>query len=103
MAEMGIANVVASSAFVNTVDETLCTTCGLCVDQCQFDALSLADTVVVNQTRCVGCGVCVNSCPDHALILVRRPENEIKPVPVSIIDWGLQRAKERGIDVTTIL
>ena len=56
---------------------------------------------VVNRTRCVGCGVCVNSCPDQALILVRRPENEIKPVPVSITDWGDQRAQARGIDFTT--
>ena len=40
MAELGIANVVASSAFINTVDETLCNACGLCVENCQFDALS---------------------------------------------------------------
>ena len=46
------------------------------------------DVAVVNRTRCVGCGVCVNACPDHALVLVRRPEDEIKPVPVSIIDWA---------------
>lgn len=103
MAEIGIANVVASSAFVNTVDETLCNACGLCVDSCQFDALTVQDFASVNRTRCVGCGVCVNACPDHALILVRRPDEEIKPVPVSIIDWGMQRAKARGIDLSPIL
>jgi electron transport complex protein RnfB len=103
MAEMGIANVVASSAFVNTVDETLCNACGLCVDNCQFDALTLVDTAVVNSTRCVGCGVCVNTCADHALVLVRRPEEEIKPVPVSMSDWGMQRAEVRGIDLTPLL
>ncbi len=103
MKEMGIANVVASSAFVNTVDETLCTACGLCVENCQFDALTMEDVATVNRTRCVGCGVCVNTCQDHALVLVRRPEEEIKPVPTSLIDWGLQRAMERGIDVTPIL
>ena len=88
MAELGIANVVASSAFVNTVDESLCNACGLCVENCQFDALTVEDVAVVNRTRCVGCGVCVSACPDQALILVRRPENEIKPVPVSITEWG---------------
>jgi Na+-translocating ferredoxin:NAD+ oxidoreductase subunit B len=103
MAEMGIANVVASSAFVNTVDETICTACGLCIDSCQFNALSLGDFAMVNQTRCVGCGVCINACQDRALILVRRPEEEIKPVPVSIIEWGMQRAQDRGIDLTPIL
>ena len=103
MAELGIANVVASSAFVNSVDSFLCNACGLCVDDCQFDALSVNDVAVVSQTRCVGCGVCVSACPDQALILVRRPENEIKPVPVSIIDWGEQRAQARGIDLTPLL
>ena len=103
MAELGIANVIASSAFVNTVDEILCNACGLCVENCQFDALSVVDIAVVNQTRCVGCGVCVNACPDQALVLVRRPDDEVKPVPVNMVDWGMQRAQERGIDLTTLL
>jgi electron transport complex protein RnfB len=103
MAEMGIANVVARSAFVNTVDENLCTACGLCVDSCQFDALSMELTAIVNQTSCVGCGVCVSTCPDKALILVRRPEEEIKPVPQSIEEWGMQRAEDRGIDLSGLL
>jgi heterodisulfide reductase subunit A-like polyferredoxin len=93
---------VASSAFVNTVDETLCSACGLCVDACQFNALTVEDVASVNRTSCVGCGVCVNTCQDHALILVRRPEEEVKPVPINIADWGLQRAQNRGIDLSTI-
>jgi electron transport complex protein RnfB len=103
MATLGIANVVARSAFVNTVDETLCNACELCVENCQFDALTVNDIAVVNRTRCVGCGVCVASCPDHALMLVRRPEEEIKPVPASISDWGIQRAAERGIDLNQLI
>jgi heterodisulfide reductase subunit A-like polyferredoxin len=103
MAELGIANVIASSAFVNTVDEALCNACGLCIEYCQFDALSINIAAEVNRTHCVGCGVCVNACPESALILVRRPEEEVKPVPTSIIDWGLQRAQERGIDVSSLL
>ncbi|MFZ2095684.1 MAG: 4Fe-4S binding protein [Anaerolineales bacterium] len=103
MAEQGIANVVASSAFVNTVDEGTCTACGLCVEYCQFDALSVTGMAQVNRTKCVGCGVCVNACQDGALILVRRPEEEIKPVPASMVEWGLQRAQERGIDLIAIL
>lgn len=102
MAELGIANVVASSAFVNTVDETLCNGCGICVEDCQFDALLLDDVVKVNRTRCVGCGVCVSSCPDQALILERRPEDEIKPVPVSVTEWGDLRAQARGLDLSSL-
>jgi H+/Na+-translocating ferredoxin:NAD+ oxidoreductase subunit B len=103
MAELGIANVVASSAFVNTVDGDLCTGCGLCVDSCQFGALGVDGVAIVNETKCVGCGVCVNSCADKALILVRRPEEQIKPVPSSMGDWGRQRAKARGIDLSPLL
>jgi electron transport complex protein RnfB len=103
MAELGIANVVASSAFINTVDEALCNACGLCVESCQFNALSVNNVALVNGTRCVGCGVCVGTCPDHALVLVRRPDEEIKPVPINIVDWGMQRAQERGIDITPLL
>jgi len=103
MAELGIANVVASSAFINTVDEILCNACGLCVESCQFDALTVEMVASVNGTRCVGCGVCVDTCPDHALILVRRPEEEVKPVPVNLLDWGMQRVKDRGIDITPLL
>jgi electron transport complex protein RnfB len=103
MAELGIANVVASSAFINTVDETVCNACGLCVENCQFTALTLGDFAVVDRMRCVGCGVCVNACPDHALVLVRRPEEEVKPVPVTMADWGRQRAEQRGIDLSSLL
>jgi Na+-translocating ferredoxin:NAD+ oxidoreductase subunit B len=103
MAELGIANVVASSAFINNVDETLCNACGLCVESCQFDALTVDMVAMVDGIRCVGCGVCVNTCPDHALVLVRRPEDEVKPVPVNFIDWSLQRAQDRGIDLTSLL
>jgi ferredoxin len=102
MAELGIANVVASSAFINTVDETQCNACGLCLESCQFGALTMDEVAIVNGTRCVGCGVCVNACPDHAFVLVRRPQEDIKPVPLNLVDWGLQRAQERGIDLTQI-
>lgn len=103
MAQLGIANVVASSAFVNTVNEDQCTGCGLCVDYCQFNALSVDGTAHVNRTKCVGCGVCVSSCSDQAFILVRRPDEEIKPIPASKSDWGRQRAQERGIDISSLL
>ena len=41
MAEVGIANVVARSSFVNQVDEMECNGCETCLDYCQFDALAM--------------------------------------------------------------
>ena len=105
MADLGIANVVARSAFVNVVDESLCIGCEDCLEYCQFDALAMNDDFVmeVKAHRCVGCGVCVPSCLDNALGLVRRPAEEIKEPPTTILDWGMERAMERGLDLTKIL
>jgi heterodisulfide reductase subunit A-like polyferredoxin len=103
MADLGIANVVARSAFVNQVDQMLCTGCGLCVEQCQFGALWLEGVVSVDGIRCVGCGVCVPVCPDGALSLARRPDEEILPPPVTESDWRAERAAARGLDLQQVL
>ncbi len=98
MAELGIANVVARSPFLNRVDEDLCTGCEDCIDACQFDALSMEDALaVVDGDRCVGCGVCVLHCAADALILIRRPAEDVKPIPATHADWGRQRLAARGL------
>ena len=98
MAELGIANVVASSAFVNQADEVICNGCEDCIKSCQFNALSMDGLLVkVNSVRCVGCGVCVLACSTGALGLKRRPEGEVMRVPATPAEWGSQRAAERGL------
>ncbi len=104
MVDLGVANVIARSAFINQVDESLCVGCEDCVPLCQFKALSMQlDTIQVNQARCVGCGVCVSSCQESALSLIRRPPEEILPIPVTENDWRVQRAAARGLDIGNIL
>jgi electron transport complex protein RnfB len=104
VAELGMVNVVARSSFVNQVDEEACQGCELCVDACQFDALTMEDAIAhVDETRCVGCGVCVLTCPEEALYLVHRPAEEIKAPPIMLNDWMVARAKARGQDITKIL
>jgi heterodisulfide reductase subunit A-like polyferredoxin len=99
-----MANVVARSAFINQVDEALCIGCEDCLDTCQFMALSLQEFVIhVDQMRCVGCGVCVANCQEDALGLVRRPPEEILPVPGSESDWRVQRSGARGIELQRVL
>ncbi len=97
MAKLGKANVVASSAFVNQVDEALCAGCEECAKYCQFNALTVDGVAHVNAVSCVGCGVCVPACPTEALGLVRRPNEEVKPVPETLGDWAAQRAMARGL------
>ncbi len=105
MSEIGIANVVARSSFVNEVDDMLCNGCEICVDHCQFDALKMGDDAIVqvNSMRCVGCGVCVIHCPNEALGMELRPEKDVVPPPETLKDWGVRRAVDRGINILDVM
>jgi ferredoxin len=90
MVDLGIANVVARSAFLNHVDENLCAGCGECVDVCQFGALSVDGIAQVNEVRCVGCGVCVVACTQNAMALIRRSTE--MPPPETEEQWRAARS-----------
>jgi len=47
------------------IDPERCTECGICVERCQFGAIS--DDFVVDQVECEGCGVCNAFCPADAI------------------------------------
>ena len=66
---------LASSGFVVRQTAETCVGCGLCVDACPFDALTLEDGQVrIDEAACMGCGVCVSRCAHGGLALVRDPE-----------------------------
>lgn len=53
------------------VDELTCVACGLCVEVCPYEAISLVESRVMGQTRtvarvdpnhCMACGLCAASC-----------------------------------------
>jgi len=51
------------SPTVATINKSLCSGCGMCVDVCPYDALSLEDfKAQVNEVLCEGCGTCVATC-----------------------------------------
>jgi ferredoxin len=73
---------LTSSGYVSRVDAELCVGCGLCVDFCQFKALSMNNGMAsVDAAACMGCGVCVSKCAEGALSLVRDPA---RGVPLEI-------------------
>ncbi len=102
MADLGMANVVARSSYVNQVDSDLCALCGTCLDRCAFGALTLGTELVIDEVRCTGCGVCVIACPENALGLVLR-DGEFAPVPETNLDWLKERAEARRLDLEEIL
>jgi len=104
MADLGIANVVAKSAFVNVVDNDLCTGCEICNEYCQFGALEMDGLdLVIHDSKCVGCGICVPECGTEAITLVRRPEAEVLSVPVTEHEWMQERAISRKQDLSEVL
>ncbi len=60
-----------------------CLACGLCEEQCRFDAITSHPSagpdepfVTINAIACEGCGVCVDNCPHQALELTPNDSGE---------------------------
>ena len=73
----GLGKFVVPSRFRARVESEKCSSCGICLDRCHFEAITLegeGDTAVVNAKKCMGCGVCLVTCPEEALCL-----EEIRP------------------------
>ena len=89
---------IVSSAFVAALDPAACEGCGVCVERCQMDALSLDDddTAHLDSDRCIGCGLCVTACPTGALTLQSKPPSLRPEVPKTIEDAMIRLARHRG-------
>jgi NADPH-dependent glutamate synthase beta subunit-like oxidoreductase len=64
------------------VKREICSGCGVCIDLCSYDALSLDKSgdkaiAVINDPRCKRCGVCVAACPSAAIDLEHCVDEEI--------------------------
>jgi MinD superfamily P-loop ATPase len=53
-----------------TVDQEKCVKCGLCKENCNFDAIS--ENLEVDSIACEGCGLCKVVCPADAITLIPR-------------------------------
>jgi electron transport complex protein RnfB len=74
-----------ASPFVARAEPETCEGCGVCVDRCQMQAVTLKDDrVFLDSTRCIGCGLCVSTCPTGTLTLVRKPASERIKVPITM-------------------
>jgi ferredoxin len=68
---------MARAEYVATVEEGICTGCGLCEGHCQFDAIMSKQesgriTAQINIFQCFGCGLCRKACGAGAISLIQR-------------------------------
>lgn len=65
-----------------TIDQSACTRCGICVNECFTRALSLGDDGVYwDEGLCKGCGHCATACPEKIItITVSDVEEAIKDI-----------------------
>jgi electron transport complex protein RnfB len=89
-----------ASAFIAQFDPDVCSTCQICLDRCQMQALIVeGDRITHKPDRCIGCGLCVSTCPSHALTLVRKPASTQRDIPATFLEtWrtiALDRASAR--------
>ena len=71
---------LASSGYVSQISADDCIACEICVEGCQFGAISIVEGngsgegwAVVDHELCMGCGVCASRCEWEAAALVRDP------------------------------
>jgi MinD superfamily P-loop ATPase len=60
-----------------------CTACGICVENCRFDAIEMDDVARVDRLGCEGCGLCRRLCPEGAI--------ELRPAHSG--DWFVSRTE----------
>ena len=50
------------------INQEKCTGCGLCVDVCPVEAISMQDDKAnVDKDKCTECGLCVEACPNEVI------------------------------------
>ncbi len=68
------------SNFYATFHQEDCIQCGICVERCPVDAITMEDDFPeIHLDRCIGCGVCTRFCAQEALVLKRREELNFTP------------------------
>ncbi len=67
------------------VKEELCVGCGVCVEECPVEAISMVEEVAnINDEECIRCGRCHDVCPEEA---VRHDGEKIPEEVEGNLEW----------------
>lgn len=59
------------------IDANLCVACGMCLQNCRFDAIYHGEKYHVDGYACEGCGVCAEVCPTKAITMTEEVAGEL--------------------------
>jgi len=70
----GMTAMINSTYHLSSIDEDLCTACGICIEKCPVDAIELTSKgfAKVFEDVCIGCGICAHFCPENAVVLIEK-------------------------------
>lgn len=75
------------------VKKDLCLGCGVCLDTCPRDAISIiSGQAEINQRRCNRCRSCIASCPQYAIV-------ELTPVSRAELGASVTDLRSRTDDI----
>ena len=79
----GAVPMVNSAYYLSVINPGACTGCGICVERCPVDAISLSTDEVAERVEeyCIGCGICARFCPADAISLEEGLRRVFVPPP----------------------
>ena len=81
----GVRAMHSVTSYLAEIDQESCTGCGVCVDMCPMEAITLVDdSAHIETEKCLGCGVCAHHCSSDAARLINTGQREVFVPPPRI-------------------
>lgn len=69
------------TSYIAKFDSELCNGCGVCVEKCPMENITLKDNIAIPDKKCIGCGVCTHFCKQNAIKLHRTGPRNVFVLP----------------------